>query len=126
MSVPEFCKDWLIREWWVADGDDIIVPAPRRDFNRYRGKFSLKETRIMFQVDLNGSGFVAATWGHNFIRDFPCVFLTPDERCLIHESKPQECRILHSRSRTKEPREKIATYWRKHQDWIDEVVKQIE
>ena len=126
MPVREFAKEFLIGEWWSGDDEDIIVPAPRKNFDR----LSKKEQELEIEVSdiwkeeklRNGKGFIRASWGHNLMTGFACVFLTEDERCTIHESKPTECRKTFGCKKVKKKtiiRLQVAKYWKKHQDFIE-------
>jgi len=135
MNIPvkEFAKKYLIREWW--DGEDAFVPAPRKNFSRM--KKELKEVHKIYEkhgLDLlkqqykrNGEGFVVASWAHNLMIGYACIFLTKDQKCAIHESKPRECREAFGcrpmSKKDKNIRLKIARYWLKHQDYINNLLE---
>lgn len=134
MKIPlrKFIKEYLIREWHTDD-EDIAVPAPRRNFNRVTKKRreadkiinkALGETIIDREKSRNGKGFVRASWGHNLITGIACIFLDKNNRCLIHKSKPAECRESFGCGKPlKDFRQNLLTYWKKHQDWIRKYVK---
>lgn len=113
MPLIKFAKEYLIEEYWSAD-NDISVIAPRKDFER-------STNQLIFEDDKqkNGKGFMRASWGHNLITGVPCIFLDENNKCKIHESKPQECRegFACKKSRFK-GRDKIAKYWKKHKSFI--------
>jgi Fe-S-cluster containining protein len=125
MSLPDFAKEYLIEEYWSGSGDeggDVSVIAPRKDFKRCKNNFVFEDDKIR-----NGKGFKRATWGHNLITGVPCIFLSKDNKCKIHESKPQECRESFgcekgegekNKNDGMERRKKIVKYWRKHQNFI--------
>lgn len=118
VSTKDFAKEYLIQEWWAGD-EDIYIPAPRRNFDKrkdrtYRG--------LAEGVQQNGKGFVVASWGHNLMQGWACIFLDDNNRCLIHQSKPEECRETFSCEKffsNFKGREKLVSYWKKHQDYID-------
>jgi Fe-S-cluster containining protein len=103
MPLIKFAKEYLIEEYLVGD-KDISVIAPRKDFSRMeKHNFELDEkgrveinkviNRIYTdEANKNGKGFVRASWGHNLITSVPCIFLDENDKCKIHDSKPQECR----------------------------------
>jgi Fe-S-cluster containining protein len=134
MSVKDFAKEYLIREWWVGD-EDIYVPAPRKNFSRYIDelkevhKFYKKHKSNLFkeQHEKNGKGFKVASWGHNLMSGYACIFLTKDQKCGIHASKPRECkRAFACQPATKNDiniREKIVKYWAKHQDYVNKLLE---
>lgn len=134
LNVRDFAKEYLIREWWAGDEiDDISVPAPRKDFLRKdedrkecddmrekdKDLFSDFDTWRDEQIK-NGKGFVKATWGHNLMTGYACVFLDENNRCKIHESKPMEGRESFGckKGRKKNFRLDCVKYWKKHQDFI--------
>lgn len=122
MSVRKFAKKYLIREWH-AGKDEIMVPAPRKNFNRepkaikemeVEGRDAWKDEKLR-----NGKGFILASWGHNLMTGFACIFLTKDERCGIHKSKPTECRESFACKKSSfNKRKPLLSYWKKHQDFI--------
>lgn len=116
MEVKDFCKEFLIREWWSGE-DDIEVPAPRKDFSRR------KVDTLLFENDIvrNGKGFVRASWGHNLIIDIPCIFLDEKNECKIHQSKPLECKTCFGCKHTDFKRTQLLPYWKEHQNWIIEM-----
>jgi Fe-S-cluster containining protein len=124
MKLVDFAKEYLIEEWWVGKGgNDISVIAPRKDFERSKNNFIFEDDKIR-----NGKGFMRATWGHNLITRVPCIFLDVNNKCKIHESKPQECRECFAckKSDKFKGRDKIAQYWRKHQTFILNLKRKIE
>jgi Fe-S-cluster containining protein len=122
LSVSDFCKQYLIREWWAGKNENIEIPAPRR--NPDRVKYKEWESVRYFRDKLleNGKGFLRATWSHNLILGFACVFLDKDNLCLIHKSKPMECKKVFGCKegfKNNNIRESIILeYWKKHQDFI--------
>jgi len=119
MTTKEFCKKYLIIEWWAGD-KNIYVPAPRRDFSRTKNKL-IRSNFILNEVcKKNGEGFIEATWGHNLVTGVACIFLTDKEKCSIHKSKPFECADSFGCDDNvkKSSRIKVLEYWKKHQDWI--------
>lgn len=129
MTTKEFCKEYLIQEWMAGDDEENSIPAPRRNFD-VKNKFeptkhsNPKLIRIIEDLhkedmERNGKGFVRATWGHNLIHGFPCIFLDKDNRCKIHNSKPMECReTFGCKEPGKNQRDNVLSYWNKHQDFI--------
>jgi len=126
MNVKEFCKEYLIREWWAGE-DDIYIPAPRRNFLRKENPDRYEGIVWDEEIERNGKGFVMATWGHNFLRGWACIFLDDNNLCEIHQSKPTECRKVFGckESDGKKIREDLVTYWKNHQDWIKKIAKEI-
>jgi len=133
MPVREFAKEVLIGEWWAGDDEDVIVPAPRKNFDRLSKENQKIELEIGSRIIWkeaklkNGKGFVRASWGHNLMAGFACIFLTEDEKCIIHKSKPTECRkSFGCKKTTVKPttRIRIAKYWKKHQDFIEYLNRQ--
>jgi Fe-S-cluster containining protein len=129
MTTKDFCKEYLIEEWWASDKSDISVPAPRRDFTRIADKSWFKdlgakpmEFLLQMEIKRNGKGFVKASWSHNLITGVACIFLDKNNKCLIHKSKPEECRTSFGCGSKKENgnnRVAVLAYWKKHQDWIE-------
>ena len=118
VSVQNFAKEYLIREWWTFKDGDIIVPAPRRNFSKKDVDCIQKAWEE--EIQENGQGFVRASWGHNLMRSWACIFLDENDRCLIHQSKPKECReTFCCGSDNFKGRGKLALYWKKHKDYID-------
>jgi len=130
MPVKQFAKEYLIREWWV--GEDGYVPAPRKNFLRATEAKKRVDSEIMEMIgrDIysddklkNGKGFVVATWGHNLMDGYACIFLTKNEKCAIHASKPRECREAFAckpiTKKAQEIRLRIVKHWEKHQDFIE-------
>ena len=115
MSVQDFAKEYLIREWWGGE-EDISIPAPRRNFD----KEDIKSSEPWYdEIQQNGVGFLRASWGHNLMRHWACIFLDDNNRCMIHQSKPKECReTFCCRNDNFKGREKLVSYWKKHQDYI--------
>jgi len=68
MDFEAFKSQYLIREFWVGGA---YVYAPRKT--------------------TQPEGFQTARWSDAF-RPAPCIFLTPENRCMIHAAKPKECR----------------------------------
>ena len=136
-TVEEFTRNFLIREWWAGEEEWIEVPAPRRNFDRLtKDRKQLDQemkTLSFWPLELrerlrNGPGFVRATWGHNLMTGFSCIFLTEDNLCSIHESKPKECRESFGCERVTifEGRRSLLKYWKEHQDWIKEMIRHAE
>jgi len=134
MGLREFAHEYLIAEWW-SEEDGVLVPSPRKNFKRMTK--DRREAKKLIKSDLsecsqdlfskeeeqNGKGFVKATWGHNLMKGYACVFLDENQRCSIQKNKPKECRLTMAcqpigveRSR----RRIIARYWKKHQDFVQE------
>lgn len=61
ISLGEFAKEYLIQEWWTGE-DDVIIPAPRRNFNRGTQN-AYKGGAWNTEIKKNGKGFVLASWG---------------------------------------------------------------
>jgi Fe-S-cluster containining protein len=105
LPLPEFFERYLLIDWWEdhpETGGDVFVLSP-------------------------------AVVGHKAGQEFAgdpsgrCVFLTPENRCQIHEAKPQECRDawcgqdgLSSEARARH--EAVATAWIPHQAQITELL----
>ncbi len=125
----EFAMEYLIQEWWAGDDEDTSIPAPRKNFNR--NNLNLDNgtlDRIMCdERKRNGRGFVRATWAHNLLKGWACIFLNDLDECTIHMSKPRECKEAFgcggSMSRG---RERIVSYWKKHQDFIEILKGKVE
>lgn len=130
MSLVDFALEYLIREWWAGD-DDVSIPAPRRNFERGKPeiikiyKYWEKEKSANFkgiwnrEIIANGKGFRRATWGHNLMSGWACIFLDENGKCRIHKSKPQECReSFGCKKGNFKGREHIKNYWKEHQDFI--------
>ena len=121
LSVKKFCKEYLIQEWLAGDDkDNISIPAPRKNFNKSKKNNPIIEDKYLKnEFKRNGKGFVIASWGHNLITGFACIFLDDNERCMIHKSKPLECReSFGCKYTTVNLREKAFRYWKNHQDFI--------
>jgi Fe-S-cluster containining protein len=132
LSTEEFCREYLIREWWR--NGHIYVPAPRRNFER-KERFMqqcAQGTRFTWENTWgneerrNGKGFVVASWGHNLVCDIPCIFLTEDDKCRIYESRPTECRETFGCKETSFDRKICVEYWENHQGWVQEIAQQLE
>lgn len=122
-TVEEFCKEYLIREWWSGDDEKTEIPVPRRNMTR---KTELAKKYSKYWVDeeiKNDKGFIRASWGHNLMSGYTCIFLTENNLCSIHESKPMECKETFGCRDSDFDRHKLLTYWSKHQDWIENIVK---
>lgn len=132
LSIEQFAEEYLIQEWWTSKNKDILVPAPRRDFSRmtdeqtkvFKEFPTLDETWKRERIR-NGKGFIVASWGHNLMSGYACIFLTKDNNCLIHESKPTECKEMLACEGIYQERKKLLPYWRRHQDWFDEISNKI-
>lgn len=117
MSIVDFALEYLIQEWWAGD-DDISIPSPRRNPKRCRLDV-YKDSFLEKEIAKNGKGFKRATWGHNFISGWACIFLDENEKCKIHKSKPKECReSFGCRKNNFSGRKHIKNYWKEHQDFI--------
>lgn len=135
LSVEDFAEQYLIQEWWSSwrnHSGRILVPSPRRDFDRMTDE--RKETLELFpSLNIateerlkNGPGFIEASWGHNLLSGYACIFLTEDSKCMIHESKPAECRELMACKEIVLNREKLVPYWAKRQNWFSMISNKIE
>ena len=115
MAIKDFVTEYLIREWYTDECTEI--PAPRKDFARPTTDAVTEDG----EIESNGKGFVRASWFHNLMTGYACVFLDDDEKCSIHSSKPHECRetSCHTRVNHREP---IQLYWRDNQDWIEQFI----
>lgn len=129
LSIEHFAEEYLIQEWWH---NGILVPAPRRNFSRMTDEqkkifrqFPLLRSMREEEEAKNGKGFVVASWGHNLLTGYACIFLIKENRCLIHKSKPRECRELFACKGIYIKRQKLVSYWRRHQGWFDEISKKI-
>ena len=122
MKLADFAKEYLIEEWWYGDGVDISVIAPRKNFEKSKNLLIFEEDK-----QRNNKGFVKATWGHNLITGVPCIFLDENNKCIIHESKPQECRENFGCDNKKPitTRPEIAKYWKRHKTFIMNLKKRI-
>ena len=126
LSVQEFCQEYLIREWWIGENSNIEVPAPRRNFKKENNNI-LQNSKMLKQawsneILQNKKGFVKASWGHNLITGYACIFLNDDEYCAIHKSKPQECRESFCCQESNfAGRSFIAKYWEHHQEFIKQM-----
>lgn len=123
MKLKEFIKKYLIQEWWAGDNEEVSILAPRKDFIRSKDRPTTNATLNKIyeeQIGLNGRGFVRATWGHNLMIGYPCIFLDDNNMCTIHASKPTECRDSCSCDPIHDGgiRKKMVEYWKKHQDFI--------
>lgn len=123
LSVQEFCQEYLIREWWSGESE-IEVPAPRRNFEKRNDDVSDEIAKRVWsdEVIQNGKGFVKASWGHNLITGYACIFLDKNNICTIHNSKPQECRESFRCQKSKfEGRQIVVEYWENHQEFIKQM-----
>jgi len=119
-TIREFCQEYLIQEWWADNKENISIPAPRRNFERDE-KTKYKGPPWDDEIKRNGKGFVRATWGHNLITGYPCIFLDENNLCIIYKNRPIECKKTFGCRKNKfKGREKLVNYWRKHQDFIEE------
>lgn len=91
MTFEAFRSRYLIREYW-ADVPDIYVWAPRK-----------------VGVD---EGLATARWSSGF-QEAPCIFLTDQNLCRIHEAKPAECRESMCCGEEILTRKAIKTKWKK-------------
>ena len=92
MGFDEFKQRFLIVDYWVASPNDIDVLSPRK---------------VGVETDQP-----RASWGYAFEHS-KCVFLTAENRCRIHQSKPIECReALECGNSQSRGREKIAEMWK--------------
>jgi Fe-S-cluster containining protein len=114
MSVKDFANEYLIKEWWAGEDENIIIPAPRRDFTRNQ----TGDIHLYDESKENGKGFVLATWGHNLMIGWACIFLGNNNHCLINSSKPKECKDTFGCKKTSFKRLQLLDYWKKHQDFI--------
>ena len=127
MSVNDFVLEYLICEYWIGDDVDIFVPAPRKNFDRFNdtGEQYIESTLWADDFRSNGKGFVHATWGHNLLTGFACIFLTDENRCSIHESKPYECKMAFGcRLKDVDYRKDVLAFWEQHQEWVEFYVSQ--
>ncbi len=69
MSLRDFFEEYLVVDFWVAD-IDINLLMPRQTTKEGGGRLSYSD------------GFTSS----------PCVFLSNDDRCMIHSAKPHECK----------------------------------
>ena len=101
MSFEEFKEKYLILDYWtnVDTWEDIFVYSPKK-------------------VYMDSSHRVAS-FGSRFEHS-PCVFLTQDEKCMIHEAKPMECARAYccNQEKTKEKSlfEEIKELWEKEEN----------
>jgi Fe-S-cluster containining protein len=105
LTFKKFCKEYLIQEWW-AGKEHISIPTPRRNFAKFEYDNLVKQ---------NGKGFVKATFAHNFVTGYACVFLDDNNCCKIHTSKPLECKDVFGCQSNQNNRKQIVKYWEKHQ-----------
>ncbi len=116
MPLNVFVDEYLIREWYYAEV--IEIPAPRKNFNR-SNKSEYNNDLWLEEAQRNGRGFVRASWGHNLMTGYACIFLTDDMKCQIHDSKPTECRLSFGcKELDKQARQKTEDYWKDHQDFV--------
>ena len=121
LDVGTFLKNWCIGEWIAGKDESILIPAPRKDFTkRTPASYSFPESLYLDESERNGPGFVKASWGHNLMTGFACIFLTADNRCQIHMSKPRECREEFGcrPNPQQSPRALAYTYWKDQQEWL--------
>lgn len=127
LSVEEFAREYLIQEY-LASHEDVIIPAPRRDFDRrHKDAPDIPESLRQYENEAkrdNGKGFEKpASWEHNFMTGYACIFLDKNNRCTIHESKPTECRAVFAcKGAPKNNRYDLLKYWRKNQDFIKRLI----
>ena len=115
MTVDDFINEYLIREWYYAES--IEIPAPRKNFGRM--KYGADGIKIWDEeIRKNGNGFVRASWGHNLMVGFACIFLNSNDECSIHESKPRECMETFMCTGKTISRQTIEDYWKDNQDWV--------
>lgn len=130
LSVERFAEEYLIQEWW-SGRKDYFVPAPRRNFERINDetKKTFREFPSLNRTDeekrRNGKGFIVASWGHNLMSGYACIFLTKDNSCLIHESKPRECKKTLTCKGISLNRKLLLPYWRRNQNWFDKISNKI-
>lgn len=132
LSLEDFCKEYLIREYWAGPDEHVSIPAPRKDFSRVDPDKEVLETKMSIwasffgetddilptneEAKLNGKGFVKASFGHNLLSGIACIFLTEDEACSINDSKPNECRMSFGcKKNTESYREPCVAYWKDKQ-----------
>lgn len=123
MTVIDLCAEYLIREWYYAE--TIEIPAPRKNMLRTK---NLSDDYSDEEKSRNGKGFVRASWGHNLMTGYACIFLDDNNRCSIHAASPQECRETYgckTDSDSFQQRKYIEDYWKEHQDWVEDIVAQI-
>lgn len=123
LPVEEFAKKFLIQEW-MAGEENVKIPAPRRDFSR-KTEAKREYDELLGEYNIwteeeqrNGPRFVVASWGHNLMDGYACIFLSDENLCLIHSSKPKECREIFGCKPVKFNRHTLVDYWRKHKRWI--------
>ncbi len=117
LPINGFVHEYLIREWYYAE--TIEIPAPRKNFDRYTGSTVWHDKLLNDEIRANGKGFVRASWGHNLMIGYACIFLTDDNLCMIHESKPYECKkTFGCKGHNTEIRHEIEDYWKEHQEWV--------
>jgi Fe-S-cluster containining protein len=134
MTLEDFAQEYLIREWWAGNNEDIYVPAPRKNFNRPSRQRKIWDDSIKKELGRNiweeekaknGKGFVRASWGHNLMSGYACIFLDKNGLCSIHASKPEECRKSYGCRPSKINRRKsVLKYWKLHQDFIINLIKE--
>lgn len=130
LSVEEFCREYLIREWWAGE-EGIYIPAPRRNFDRKERVRLYADKRLTWEDTWgdeerrNGKGFVEASWGHNLIYDIPCIFLDRNDRCKIYEGRSTECRETFGckEKETSFSRKHCLQYWKERQDWVHRIMQ---
>lgn len=131
-SLKEFADKYLVQEWWSGE-DETCIPAPIRNINKIDNetKEHIKEMEennmpcsYFDTIKKSSGGFKRATWGHNLVNGFACIFLDENNLCKIHESKPYECKeTFGCKKPTGRKRPKIVKYWKKHQNWIEKNLK---
>jgi len=120
-TLKEFANKYLVKEYW-AGKESITVPAPRRNSNKFKDD---EHAKYWMEEVAKNQGFHNATWGHNLINGFACVFLNDNNKCKIHKSKPIECAKTFGCRANGFKREQVLNYWEKHQDWIKEKLEEV-
>lgn len=125
LPVKTFCREYLIREWRIGL-EGVYVPAPRRNFRRANLTTDNTPLSILREGVKNHKGFLIASYSYNFITDVPCIFLTSNKKCYIHNTKPKECREAFgcNKEEDSDRREQIVRYWNEHQDFIRWVLEE--
>ncbi len=123
MSLRDFAQEFLIREWCAGEEEEIDIPAPRRNFEvQNQNSFNRMFSEI---IEKNKKGFVKATWAHNLLFGYPCIFFK-NGKCEIHNSKPLECREVFGCKESTFRRDSLLKYWKEHQKEMVEWRKVVE
>ena len=116
-TLKEFADKYLIQEYWVGE-DNTIIPAPRRSPDKTDKEKDEEKLKFWREELSRNQSFHMASWGHNLIKGFACVFLDDNDKCKIHDSKPTECKKTFGCKENKNIRKKVIKYWESNQQWV--------